>query len=114
MTTLAPATNRLARTRKNAPLLVAVARSPRRVARFFFSRRAPVLPKLVALLAVVYAVVPIDLIPDVAPVIGWLDDAGLAGIALAYVMKKVSDFADAEAAGPATAEGPSPSTPPSS
>jgi len=98
MASLAPTTTHLARTRKNAPLLVALVRSPGRVWRFFWSRRAPVLPKLLAVLAVAYAIVPIDLIPDVAPLIGWLDDAGVVSLALAYVMKRVADFEDVQAA----------------
>jgi uncharacterized membrane protein YkvA (DUF1232 family) len=35
---------------------------------------APALSKLVVLLAAVYIISPIDLIPDVIPVIGWIDD----------------------------------------
>lgn len=92
MTTSLATAGRLARTKKNAPLLIALARSPGRVLRFFFSRRAPWLPRLVALATLAYVVVPIDLIPDVAPILGWLDDAGLAAIAAGYVAKKVSDF----------------------
>ncbi len=35
---------------------------------------APGISKLVALLAAVYIVSPVDLIPDVIPILGWLDD----------------------------------------
>ena len=35
---------------------------------------APALSKLVVLLAAVYIVSPVDLIPDVIPILGWLDD----------------------------------------
>jgi uncharacterized membrane protein YkvA (DUF1232 family) len=35
---------------------------------------APALSKLVALLAVVYIISPVDLIPDVIPILGWIDD----------------------------------------
>lgn len=35
---------------------------------------APALSKLVVLLAAIYIVSPVDLIPDVLPVLGWLDD----------------------------------------
>jgi uncharacterized membrane protein YkvA (DUF1232 family) len=34
----------------------------------------PVLAKAIAILALVYAISPIDLIPDVIPVLGYLDD----------------------------------------
>jgi len=36
-------------------------------------------------LALVYLVWPVDLVPDFAPVIGWLDDLGIAALAIAYL-----------------------------
>lgn len=38
-------------------------------------------PWLVLLLAAVYDVAPVDLIPDV-PLLGWADDAGVTGLAV--------------------------------
>ena len=35
---------------------------------------APAMAKLVALLSVVYIISPIDLVPDVIPFLGWIDD----------------------------------------
>ena len=35
---------------------------------------APGLAKLVALLAAVYIISPVDLVPDVIPILGWIDD----------------------------------------
>jgi uncharacterized membrane protein YkvA (DUF1232 family) len=35
---------------------------------------APALSKLVVLLAAVYIISPVDLIPDVIPILGWIDD----------------------------------------
>jgi uncharacterized membrane protein YkvA (DUF1232 family) len=32
---------------------------------------------LIVIICVAYTISPIDLIPDVVPVIGWLDDAGI-------------------------------------
>ncbi len=48
-------------------------------------RRTPVAPKVIAGLVVAYALSPVDLIPDVIPVLGLLDDVILIplGIALA-------------------------------
>ena len=39
---------------------------------------APVIAKLVALLAAVYIVSPVDLVPDVIPTLGWIDDGVIA------------------------------------
>lgn len=50
--------------------------------------RTPLLAKLIAGAVAAYAFSPIDLIPDVIPVIGWLDEALILplGIALAVRM----------------------------
>jgi uncharacterized membrane protein YkvA (DUF1232 family) len=39
---------------------------------------APALSKLVVLLAAVYIISPVDLVPDVIPILGWLDDGVIA------------------------------------
>ena len=39
--------------------------------------RTPWLPRIISMLAVAYALSPIDLIPDFVPVLGFLDDAVL-------------------------------------
>ena len=44
---------------------------------------APLAGKLILAGAVAYLVLPIDLVPDVAPVVGWLDDLGVVGVAWA-------------------------------
>lgn len=33
-------------------------------------------------------------IPDIAPFIGWLDDVGMAGIALAFIARQAAAYAD--------------------
>ena len=42
---------------------------------------APGVAKLVALLAAVYIISPVDLVPDVIPILGWIDD-GVVSILL--------------------------------
>lgn len=42
---------------------------------------APGIAKLVALLAAVYIISPVDLLPDVIPILGWIDD-GVVSILL--------------------------------
>ena len=43
--------------------------------------------KALLVLAVLYVVSPIDLIPDVVPVLGWLDDIGVVTILLSTAQK---------------------------
>jgi len=65
-----------------------------RLARLLSDPRTPKLPKLAVLLAVAYAVWPLDLLPDFAvPVLGYLDDLVVAWLALRWL----GDRADASA-----------------
>lgn len=43
-------------------------------------------PKAIAVVAIAYLLWPIDLLPDLAPIIGWLDDIGFVGFASWYLM----------------------------
>lgn len=47
----------------------------------------PQLNALLAVLAVIYAVSPIDLLPDVIPVVGWLDDGLVLWFGLSQAWK---------------------------
>jgi uncharacterized membrane protein YkvA (DUF1232 family) len=61
--------------------------------------RTPALARVVAALVVGYALSPIDLIPDVIPVLGYLDDLVLIplGVALAVRLIPAEVWADARA-----------------
>ena len=41
--------------------------------------------------ALLYLISPIDAIPDMIPVVGWLDDIGVATAVLAYLNHKISE-----------------------
>lgn len=43
---------------------------------------------LIAIAALIYAASPVDFIPDVIPVLGWLDDIGVLAIAARYIFKR--------------------------
>ena len=73
------------------------------LARFFRDKDAPLSGKLFVIATIVYVICPIDFIPDVAPVIGWLDDLGLAGAALVY-LSRVTEKYRAVAAEPVTVD----------
>ena len=45
--------------------------------RLLRSRESKWWAKLLAVAAIVYVICPVDLVPDVAPVVGWLDDVGV-------------------------------------
>jgi uncharacterized membrane protein YkvA (DUF1232 family) len=75
--------------------------------RFFLDRRASPLAKIFFLLAVLYVLMPVDLVPDFAVVIGWIDDLGVALAALASLlvaMRRYSRRADQQPAVPAVIE----------
>lgn len=63
----------------------------RALSRYYRDPSASMLGKLVIFFALIYAVVPVDLIPDV-PVVGWLDDLGVMGLATAWLMRVVARY----------------------
>ncbi len=65
----------------------------RHVGQYLRSSTVPTWRKLIGLVAVVYVVSPVDLIPDVMPVIGWLDDLGVVGLAVGFITRDISKFA---------------------
>ncbi len=69
----------------------------RALGRYYRDPNASVLGKLVAFVALLYAVWPLDLIPDV-PFVGWLDDIGIMGLATAWLMRSVARYRELPAA----------------
>lgn len=65
---------------------------PRAVFRFLTSSKAPLLPKLGIAAAIAYIVLPIDAVPDLLPVIGWLDDVGAVTLAVAWLGREIAKF----------------------
>lgn len=49
--------------------------------------RTPGAAKLTVLLAVLYVLSPVDLVPDVVPLLGWLDDGVVAVLLLRLAMQ---------------------------
>lgn len=60
----------------------------RRAASLLADPRTPKLPRLAALLAVVYLLWPVDLVPDwVFPVVGYLDDLAFLWLAVRWLLR---------------------------
>ncbi len=53
--------------------------------------RTPLAAKLTALAALVYVISPIDLVPDVLPILGWLDDGIVAMMLFKLAQKFLPD-----------------------
>jgi uncharacterized membrane protein YkvA (DUF1232 family) len=65
----------------------------RALVRYFRDPAASVLGKLLVLFAVAYVIWPVDLIPDV-PLVGWLDDLGVASMAAAWLGRVLGRYRD--------------------
>jgi len=59
--------------------------------------RTPLLARIVAVCVVAYAFSPVDLIPDVIPILGYLDDLVLLPFGIALAVKLMPDAVWAEA-----------------
>lgn len=57
-------------------------------------------PKALVVLSVAYLLWPVDLLPDLAPLLGWLDDLGLVGIAAWYLAHATNQYLDAKPKSP--------------
>lgn len=57
--------------------------------RYMRDGRVPLWRKLAGVLAVVYFLSPVDALPDIIPVLGWLDDVGVLSAAALFMMREV-------------------------
>ena len=80
----------------------------RLVVRLLRDSRVPLYLKIVPFLSLIYIVFPIDLVPDLVPVLGQVDDLGIFVLAIeAFIMLSPQDvvqehLADIEAGGTST------------
>jgi len=59
---------------------------------FFLDKKTDWKPKAAVALSVLYLIWPLDLIPDLAPFLGWLDDIGITALALGYLGYAVNKY----------------------
>ncbi len=76
---------------------LSVLRHPRALLRFLRSDEESLVQRLAALAAILYVVLPLDLIPDTIPLIGWLDDIGVVALVLGWTATRVQRYVDAPA-----------------
>jgi uncharacterized membrane protein YkvA (DUF1232 family) len=62
------------------------------MARLVRDRRAALWAKLLVLASMVYVVLPFDAVPDLAPIIGWLDDIGLVVVLRLLLHRQVEPY----------------------
>lgn len=73
---------------------------------YLTSPRASRADKILVIAALLYLISPIDLIPDVIPLAGWLDDLGIATMVVRHLMGKLDRHAAEQAEDQAPATGP--------
>jgi uncharacterized membrane protein YkvA (DUF1232 family) len=61
-----------------------------RLLRYLKDPKVAVWRKWSGLLAAIYVVWPIDLVPDVIPVVGWLDDLGVLALMAGWMVREVN------------------------
>jgi uncharacterized membrane protein YkvA (DUF1232 family) len=79
--------------------------------RYVRDPRVPLWRRLAGLFAVLYFVSPVDALPDIVPILGWLDDLGVLSAAALFMVREVQRY-QPESAWPTPVEGERPAPPP--
>lgn len=88
--------------------LLSVLTSPRAWMRFFKDKKAPLFPKVMAVLAFAYVVSPVDAVPEIAvPIAGFLDDLGVATFAATWLASVAAKYQNASIEGASAPADPS-------
>ncbi|QRK13725.1 DUF1232 domain-containing protein [Archangium violaceum] len=60
--------------------------------RYVRDPRVPLWRRLAGLFAIIYFVVPVDVLPDFLPILGWLDDVGVLSAAAFFMVREVQRY----------------------
>ena len=60
--------------------------------RYVRDPRVPLWRRLAGLFAVTYFIMPVDVLPDVLPILGWLDDVGVLSAAAFFMVREVQRY----------------------
>ncbi len=71
----------------NPGALVQTARTLQLVWRLLADSRVPLLPKLIIPIVIAYVVSPLDLVPDLIPIAGQLDDIGVIFLGIRFFIE---------------------------
>ncbi len=74
------------------------------VATYVRSRSVARWKKVLGVLAVLYTILPVDLVPDVIPIFGWLDDVGFLTLAFGLIGRDMARHAREAKQAPASAQ----------
>ncbi len=76
---------------KSAEALTAV----QKLSRYLKDPKVSLWRKLTGLWALLYLLSPVDAVPDVIPVVGWLDDLGVLSVVAYFIIREVRRHAAA-------------------
>jgi uncharacterized membrane protein YkvA (DUF1232 family) len=60
--------------------------------RYVRDPRVPLWRRLAGLMAIAYFVMPLDALPDIVPILGWLDDLGVLSAAAFFMVREVQRY----------------------
>jgi|GEM_PF-5160068 len=54
-----------------------------------FSLCTPLLAKILAIFGLIYGISPLDIVPDIIPLLGQLDDVGIIAVLLVFIINMI-------------------------
>jgi uncharacterized membrane protein YkvA (DUF1232 family) len=64
----------------------------RQIVRYLLNPKTDLSSKVLVVLAIAYLLWPFELLPDILPFLGWLDDFGLLGLVYWYVRRAAERY----------------------